>query len=250
MTSREQFDRQAAHYDEQWAAWNRESLHWMLERAALPADLRVLDVATGSGYTAAGFAPLVRAVVGLDVSPGMLAQARAKAPPNARFEEGSAEALPFPDASFDLVTCRIAPHHFASVPAFLRESRRVLVPGGRLLIADTTVPDDAPDVAAWQNHVECLRDPSHQRNHSPLAWRAMVQAAGFAVEELALRGSPIDMTLENWLTKAGCKGDHAEQVRDLFRTAPPAAREAFRIEQRDADFGFAWMRVVIAARVS
>jgi ubiquinone/menaquinone biosynthesis C-methylase UbiE len=248
MTSREQFDRQAAHYDEQWATWNRASLEWMLERAAATPDWHVLDVATGSGYTAAGFAPLVREVVGIDVSPGMLEQARAKGLPNARFEEGSAESIPFPAASFDLVTCRIAPHHFASVPAFLSESRRVLKPGGLLLIADTTVPDDAPDVDAWQNQVERLRDPSHQRNHTPAAWRSMVESAGFAVEELALRGSPVNMTLEDWLTKAGCKGKPAEQVRELFRTAPASAQAAFRIEPRGTDFGFAWLRVVIAAR--
>ena len=248
MTSREQFDRQAAHYDQQWAHWNQASLQWMISRSPAAPHHRVLDVATGSGFTAAAFAPLVREVTGIDVSPGMLAQARTKGLANARFEEGSAEAMPFPGASFDLVTCRIAPHHFASVPAFLREAHRVLTPGGRLLIADTTVPDGAPELAAWQHQVECLRDPSHRRNHTPTAWQAFVEGAGLALEEIAVPASPIDVTLEDWLKKAGCSGQAAAQVREWFQAAPADARAAFRIEERAGDYAFAWPRVVIAAR--
>src|SRR6478672_3361744 len=77
MTSaKEQFDRQAAHYNTQWNTWSEALLRWLLEHAdAQPSD-NVLDVATGTGFTALAFAPHVQSVIGLDVSTGMLAEAQ------------------------------------------------------------------------------------------------------------------------------------------------------------------------------
>ena len=122
-SAKEQFDKQAAHYDKQWSTWSEETLGWLLANAdPQPADF-VLDVASGTGFTALAFAPLVETVIGMDISPGMLEQARRQAGErriaNAVFQEGAAESLPFADGSFDIVTCRIAPHHFLSVEEFL-----------------------------------------------------------------------------------------------------------------------------------
>jgi len=248
MTSREQFDRQAGHYDQQWADWNRQSLDWLMAHSGAALHHRLLDVATGSGFTAQGFAPLVASVVGVDVSPAMLAAARAKGIGNARFEEAAAERLPFAGGSFDIVVSRIAPHHFASVPEFLREAFRVLVPGGRLLIGDTSVPDGAAEVAEWQNNVERLRDASHVRNYTPGEWRAMVAAAGFRVVHEGESAAQMGITLEDWMTKAGCVGQRAEEVRRLFREAPAEAVRAFGIrELPGGDFGFSWRRVMLVA---
>src|SRR5215470_7949201 len=111
-TAQEQFDRQASHYNEQWNAWSEDSLRWMLEHAGCQPSHDVLDVATGTGFTALAFAPFARDVTGIDISEGMLEHARAKAPANVTFRNGSAEDMPFGDAEFDIVTCRVAPHHF------------------------------------------------------------------------------------------------------------------------------------------
>src|SRR5437868_576839 len=170
-TAQEQFDQQAAHYNAQWNAWSEDSLRWMLEHArcqpspqVIPQVINdVLDVATGAGFTALAFAPFAKHVTAVDISEGMLEQARARAAANITFRNGAAESLPFGDTQFDLVTCRLASHHFVSVPKFLAESHRVLRDGARLLITDTTVPDNAPDVSGWQNRVEVLRDTSHMR---------------------------------------------------------------------------------------
>lgn len=251
-TAREQFDKQAAHYDTQWSSWSEETLRWMLDAARTTPQTRALDVATGTGFTALAFAPQVSTVVGLDVSPKMLAEARRRASeagvPNAAFVEGSAEALPFPDGAFELVTCRIAPHHFLSVPDFLAEARRVLTDGGALVLVDTAVPDNAPEAAAWQNAAEVLRDPSHVQNYTPSEWRVMTEAAGLAVQELTLAGGGITIPLSDWLTKAGCTPAQSAQVRQAFADASQSAREAFQIMATpDGETVFTWPRVALRA---
>jgi ubiquinone/menaquinone biosynthesis C-methylase UbiE len=251
-TAKEQFDRQATHYNHQWNSWSETLLRWLLDHAdARPADT-LLDIATGTGFTALAFAPHVQSVVGLDVSTGMLAEARKQQQQqgltNVTWLEGAAEALPFPEASFSMVTCRVAPHHFDSVPQFLAEVARVLQPGGRLLLADTSVPDNEDELSRWQNHVEKLRDPSHVRNLTPQQWRQAIETAGLrvaAVEQAAPDGT---MQLNDWLEKAGCVGDQARAVRQEFQTASPQARQAFQIRAvADADFTFVWQRVVAKA---
>ena len=251
-SAKEQFDKQASEYNAQWNTWSEETLNAMLAAARPQPTDAVLDVATGTGFTALAFAPLVQSVVGLDVSPGMLRQAENYAAErgltNAAFQEGAAETLPFADASFDLVTCRIAPHHFLSVPQFLEETARVLRPGGRFILADTTVPDDLREAADWQNAVEAVRDPSHVRNYPPSAWQAMAEAAGLTITECHTEGSGITIPLSDWITKAGCTPEQADAVRRLFAEAPDSARAAFQI--RTSAYGeivFTWPRVLLRA---
>jgi len=251
-SAREQFDRQAEHYNAQWNAWSEETLDWLLENARPDKQDQALDVATGTGFTALAFAPHVRSVIGIDVSPGMLAQARRRAEEqgitNVTFQEGAAEAFPFPDGTFDLVTCRIAPHHFLSVPQFLQETARVLKPGGRFLLVDTCVPDGDPEADIWQNAVEALRDPSHVRNDTPSEWRERIQAAGLLVERMTSSGNGITMRLSEWLEKAGCTPDQQEAVRRRFETAPPSAARAFRItHEPGGETVFTWQRVLVRA---
>ncbi len=105
-----------------------------------PGD-RVLDVACGTGVVARLAAQHVGPsgkVIGLDLNAGMIEVARSLPPvPGAPVEwrEGSALALPFPDASFDLALCQQGLQFFPDRPAALREMRRVLAPGGRLALS-------------------------------------------------------------------------------------------------------------------
>lgn len=115
----------------------------VLLAAARPSPgAQALDVACGTGIVARTVASLVGAsgsVVGLDISPAMLAVARqAPLPPGAApitWKEGSAQALPFPDATFDLVLCQQGLQFFPDGQAAVREMRRVLRPGGRVVIS-------------------------------------------------------------------------------------------------------------------
>ncbi|TGE22994.1 class I SAM-dependent methyltransferase [Hymenobacter metallicola] len=251
-SAKEQFDRQATHYNTQWNTWSEALLQWLLEHADCQPTDTVLDVATGTGFTALAFAPLVQSVVGLDVSTGMLAEAQKRQQEqgltNVVWVIGAAEALPFPDNSFSVVTCRVAPHHFHSVPQFLAEVARVLRPGGRFLLADTSVPDNEPAISEWQNNVEQLRDPSHVRNLPPQEWRACLEEAGLRVEEIGEPAADVPMGLNDWLDKAGCHGKNAIAVRGEFRNTSVMARRLFQIQEvADGDFTFVWRRVVAKA---
>ena len=251
-TAREQFDRQAVHYNERWAGWSDETLRVMLALADPQAGWRVLDVATGTGFTALAFALHVAQVTGADISPGMLREAGKRADAagvaNVEWVEAPAEVLPFADGAFDLVTVRIAPHHFDNVDAFLRETRRVLTPTGVFLLCDTTVPADAPDAADWQNRVERERDGSHRANLSPDVWQEKCARAGFRVTDCTTGGGGVALSLTPWLETAGCAGEAAARVRALFAAAPPAARAAFDITtDKDGETHFVWQRVVFRA---
>jgi ubiquinone/menaquinone biosynthesis C-methylase UbiE len=93
-----------------------ESLDRLLVLAAPQPGWRLLDVATGGGHTALAFAPRVREVGATDLTPDRLAAAaryiRGLGVANVVCREADAMALPFDDGEFDLVTCRVAPHHF------------------------------------------------------------------------------------------------------------------------------------------
>lgn len=118
----------------------------LLEVAALRLGEKVLDVACGTGVVARLSAEEVGdsgSVVGVDVNPGMLAVARSAAPPDRSIEwhEASAETMPLPDATFDVVLCQMGIQFMPDKRAALREMRRVLVPGGRLVL---NVPGPTP----------------------------------------------------------------------------------------------------------
>jgi len=131
----------AAHTDEQ-------VLSRLVEIAQPRTDWRVLDIGTGTGHTALALAPHVREVVGLDLTEEMLAEARklaeARRVANVSFSVADVHHLPTEyAAAFDLVTCRRAAHHFSDIDRAIRETAGTLRPGGRLLIDDRSVPEEA-----------------------------------------------------------------------------------------------------------
>lgn len=169
----------------------------LLRRAMPRPRERVLDLACGTGAVARQVAPRVGAagtVVGLDVSPAMLDVARSlPAPPGPPIDwrEGSALALPFPDAAFDLVLCQQGLQLFPDRPAAAREMRRVLAPGGRVVLSVSRGLEHQPIYAALNEAME--RHLGSRAMAAPFSLgdaeelRALLTGAGFrdaAVEPL------------------------------------------------------------------
>ena len=230
---REQFGANAAAYVSSPTHAQGASLVPLVELAEPQPAWRALDVATATGHTALAFAPHVAAVVGLDLTPEMLPHAARLAAErgaaNVVWAAGDVDDLPFGDGAFDLVTCRIAAHHFAGVNRFLAESARVLRPGGLLALVDNVVPgsrlrgkraDRERQAGDYVNAFEELRDPSHVRCLSFEEWTDALAAAGLVVaaaETLDKR-----LTFETWAARH--KPEMQTRLRAMLLQAPEAAR--------------------------
>jgi ubiquinone/menaquinone biosynthesis C-methylase UbiE len=209
----------------------------------------VLDIGTGAGHTALALAPRVARVVLTDPVSAMLAVARglfqAAGVQNAEFVTAVAERLPFADSDFDIVTTRLAAHHFDDVALAMREVARVVRPGGRFIFIDTLAPDDAQS-AAFQDEVESLRDPTHRRIYSQRDWIAFCEQAGFRVEKTEVVHKAHDF--EPWLERGGEDPATLRRVRERFLTAPPSAVRDLAIVVRDGVvISFTDRKLVIAA---
>ena len=188
-----------------------KSLERMVTLVDPKPDWRALDVATGAGHTAYAFAPHVARIWATDITDEMLdivqqEIARRKLG-NARTAYAKAERLPFEDQSFDLVTCRIAPHHFDSIVGFLDETRRVLKRGGTLALVDNIVPPGS--VGDYINAFERLRDPSHLRAWTIEEWRAALTDHGFDIVH--------QERLEKTMEFSAWAGRHDATMRRLLR---------------------------------
>jgi SAM-dependent methyltransferase len=130
----------ADHYGDAFGALTSQTIPRLLMAAGVRRNARVLDVASGPGYVAAAAAEQGASVVGVDFSPEMVARA-ARTFPGIEFAEGDAEALAFPDASFDAVTINFGVLHLERPDAAIAEARRVLKPGGRCAFTVWATPD-------------------------------------------------------------------------------------------------------------
>lgn len=212
-TARRIFAERAAFYTTSVAHTDPQVLARVVALAEPAPDWSVLDVATGSGHTAFALAPHVRDAVGTDLTPAMLAEATrlraASGRSNVRFVVADVHVLPFPAATFALVTCRRAAHHFSDIARAIGEMHRVLRPGGRLVIDDRSVPSD-DFVDACMNRLDVYHDESHVREYRADEWVQMLESAGFVVEvsEPYRKHRPLT-ALTNGVSAANVAGIHA-----------------------------------------
>ena len=218
---RSAFTAQAGYISTSPAFVSEERLKWLLDLVRMSGSaeelsgLEMLDVACGAGVVAVPMAGHVGQVTGLDLTPAVIEKAEELAgernAANCKFVLGDAADLPFPDDSFDIVTCTSAFHHFDEPERIMAQMARVLKPGAALCALDITT-SEVPPVRALHQEMERLRDPSHITNLTPSNWRRMAQKAGLSVKLLGVLPSYRD--LDEWMTI--CPSETRDAVRALF----------------------------------
>jgi SAM-dependent methyltransferase len=170
-------------------------LDLLIEMCEPGEGVKALDVATGGGHVARRLRERGCEVVTVDPAPGMQPDVVARA-----------EHLPFDDGSFDVVTCRIAPHHFEDIGAAVAEMARV---AQRLLvIEDNLFVDERVEEA------ERLRDPTHIRCYSEEEWKGMLTDTGLEVERAERLERRRDV--EDWLARVHTPPADAARVKELL----------------------------------
>jgi SAM-dependent methyltransferase len=256
----QQFGAHAAAYATSPVHAKGASLGRLVELAAPQSHWLALDIATGAGHTAAAFAPHVAHVIASDITPEMLEEARklaaARGLANMQVAVADAEALPFADAHFDLVTCRIAPHHFPDVAQFVREVQRVLKPGGTFALVDNISPDavstpgfpegELADAAAAYNAFEKLRDPSHGRCLGLAEWTGVIAAAGLGVRHGEIL--PKAMEFAPWAARMDADAAKVARLHAMLEEGAPALKAFLKPRLEGGTLWFNLDEAVIIAR--
>jgi ubiquinone/menaquinone biosynthesis C-methylase UbiE len=245
----DQFTRQADPFSSAPAIRNEAALRRLVERSQAGPDDTVLDVACGGGLVVGAFAPVVRHASGIDLTPAMIERARKlqqeRKLANVSWRLGDVLPLPFPDASFSIVTCRLAFHHFLDPGAVLAEMRRVCAPAGRVVVVDTEASPD-PARAAEFNRMEKLRDPSHVRAMPLAELRALFTRVGLA--EVTVTSDPLEGELEELLARSFPRPGDADVIRGIFAASLDDDRLGIPVRRIGDRIHYAYPVAVLVAR--
>ena len=216
----DQFTRQAVPFATAPSIKDEAALKLVVEFSGAGPEDTVLDVACGPGLIVVAFARVLKHATGIDLTPAMLERARAYATEqgvsNVTWRQGDVLPLPYPDASFSIVTSRFAFHHFLDPFAVLREMVRVCAPGGTVVVVDTA---PAPEKVDALNRLEVLRDPSHVRALTLDEHLGFFRRAG--LPEPRVTRYRLDTDLDALLARSFPDPGNAEKIRAMVAAALP-----------------------------
>lgn len=199
-------------------------------------DVCLLDVGCGAGHASFTAAATVDRVVAYDLSASMLGVVRQAAADkglkNIQTEQGVAESLPFANQSFDVVISRYSAHHWHDVGQALREVKRVLRPGGKVIFMDVASPGHAV-LDIYLQTVEALRDTSHVRNYSSGEWLSMFGDAGLQVREVTT--DRLYLEFASWVARMRTPQHFITAIVEYQKSAADEVRRHFEI-QDDGSF--------------
>lgn len=186
----------------------------LLRLAAPRGTERAIDVACGPATLARIFAPHVRRIAGLDLTPAMLERARHEAAErklsNFCAIRGNVLQMPFRDATFDLVVTSYSIHHLPDAAAAIAEISRVLRRGGKFALLDMVVSEDTK-IARACNELEIVRDASHTRALPVSEFEKLLAACGLRIIQREIIEHP--RHFDQWMRTAGWKrGDKEYEV--------------------------------------
>jgi len=210
----DQFTRQVVPFATAPSIKDESALKLVVEFSGAGPSDTVLDVACGPGLVVCAFARVVRHATGIDITPAMLDHARgvaaAQGLTNVTWRQGDVLPLPWPDASFTLVSSRFAFHHFLDPQAVLHQMVRVCAPGGTVMVVDAA---PAPDKADAYNRMELLRDPSHTRALPLVEHLELFRQAG--LPEPRVTNYRLDSDLEGCLSRSFPHPGDLEKIRAI-----------------------------------
>jgi len=247
---REQFTRQAEVYARMRQTTDEGSLKLLVALTDPAPSARVVDVACGPGFLTMTFAARSAEALGVDATDALLALARAEAARrelrNVRFVAGDVNRLELADASFDVASCRAAFHHFPDPARVLAEMKRVVRPGGTLLVADM-LGSEEPEQAARHDAVERLCDPSHVRALPLSELEGMFRDAGLEVVHRPTTW--LDQDVEEWLAHGGPSDEMAAEIRRRLEAALEGDGLGTRLRREDGRLRFSYRAAVFVLRV-
>ena len=246
--AQQQFSRQSEYYAGSHQHRAGEGLEIVREFVAKSPGGILLDVGTGTGFTALGVRDLVTQVIATDISVGMLNEASKifleQQSRNISIAYAEAESLPFASDSVDVVTSRQAAHHFYDLEVAIHESTRVLKQGGVMIITDPLAPDDS-SVDEWMNDVEVRRDPTHVRDRTMREWLALLGTAGLVLEDHAI--TKVYLEFDDWVQRSATVQSEIDTLRQDFTEALPDVVKAFNVRQEYGSITFHWDVLTIRA---
>ncbi|WP_163528192.1 class I SAM-dependent methyltransferase [Halobacillus ihumii] len=190
-----------------------------------------LDIATGGGHVARQLSPDVRTVFATDLTEQMLENTASHLSSfdNIHYVIADAEELPFLNSSFDIVTCRIAPHHFPHPERFISEVQRVVKKGGYFLMIDNIAPED-DKLDHFYNTLEKMRDHSHVRALKVSQWEKLFRENGFQLEHQLQRKKKLPFA--DWLNRTLEDETDKDQVTNYLQNADAAVKTYFAVQQQ------------------
>jgi len=214
----DQFTRQAIPFNTSPGIKDEIALNLLIEASGAGAEDTVLDVACGGGLVVCAFAKVVEHATGIDITPAMIDRGRQlqreKGLTNVTWHLGDVLPLPFPDASFSIVTSRFAFHHFLDPFAVLGEMKRVCKPCGKVVVADSAPAADKTDAF---NAMEKLRDPSHTRAMSLAELESLFTRHGLPQPRHSWYR--LESDLESLLARSFPNPGDDDKIRELFRAS-------------------------------
>jgi ubiquinone/menaquinone biosynthesis C-methylase UbiE len=240
--AQQMFGSQAPAYAASQVHLSDASLEAMVRLAAPGPYAWTVDLGTGAGFTAFAMTHCSRRVVASDLTRPMLREARRigreRRLGNLMLSHNAAEHLPFASDCLDLVTCRVAGHHFADFGRALDEIHRALKVGGSLVMADTVAPEDEA-VDRWLNDVELRRDFSHVNDRKVSVIEDLLAARG--LEVVAGENVRVNLQFNNWVARTATPEEEVIALRRDFLEGPVEVKRAFEIEATgDGDINFSW----------